>query len=125
MGYRRGFSFYIYEKSLEAHDTQIKMIGGMSFTVNLITACAAALGMVGVYKKMPVLVRIWAYNLAFYLGWWASWAVIEPGVLATSYTIPAWAVIAAIAAFLLCAACIFFVYALTVLASQICADNEA
>ena len=71
--YRRGFSFYIYEKSLEAHDTQIKMIGGMSFTVNLITACAAALGMVGVYKKMPVLVRIWAYNLAFYLGWWASW----------------------------------------------------
>ena len=71
--YRRFFSFYIYEKTLEFHDHQIKLLGGMGLTVNLITACAAALGMLGVYKKMPVLVRIWAYSLALYIGWWASW----------------------------------------------------
>ena len=51
--------------------------------------------------------------------------MIEPGALATHFTIPDWAVIVAtIAAVLLCAACIFFVYALTVLASQIVAENE-
>ena len=139
--YRKTFSFYVYEKTLEAHDHQIKLIGGMSFPVNLLTAIAAAIGMVGVLKKIPILVRIWAYNLAFYLGWWASWvskiylntqnlttqsqAVIEPGVLATDFTIPPWAVVVAtIAAVLLCAACMFFVYWLTVLASQICAENE-
>ena len=139
--YRKTFSFYVYEKNLEAQDHQIKLIGGMSFPVNLLTAIAAAIGMVGVLKKIPILVRIWAYNLAFYLGWWASWvskkhlntqnlttqsqAVIEPGVLATDFTIPPWAVVVAtIAAVLLCAACMFFVYWLTVLASQICAENE-
>lgn len=75
--YRKTFSFYVYEKTLEAHDHQIKLIGGMSFPVNLLTAIAAAIGMVGVLKKIPILVRIWAYNLAFYLGWWASWVSTE------------------------------------------------
>ena len=99
------------------------------------------LGLVGVYKKIPVLVRIWAYGLALYLGWWTFWVsrinlfkkklshrhqtVIEPSVLATDFTIPHWAVtIATLSALLLILACTFFVYALTVLASQICEENE-
>ena len=46
-------------------------------------------------------------------------------MLATDFTIPHWAVIiATIAAVLLILACTFFVYALTVLASQICEENE-
>ena len=46
-------------------------------------------------------------------------------MLATDFTIPHWAVIiATIGAVLLILACTFFVYALTVLASQICEENE-
>ena len=71
--YRKTSSFYIYEATLEAHDQRIKLIGGISFPVIRLTAISAAIGMVGVLKKIPILVRIWAYNLAFYLGWWASW----------------------------------------------------
>lgn len=139
--YRRYFSFYIYEKTLEAHKHHINVLGGIGIAGNLLSALSAVLGLVGVYKKIPVLVRIWAYGLAFYLGWWISWVsrinlkkktfhhhhqvVIEPGVLATDFTIPHWAVIiATIAAVLLILACTFFVYALTVLASQICEENE-
>ena len=139
--YRGYFSFYIYEKTLEAHKHHINVLGGIGIAGNLLSALSAVLGLVGVYKKIPVLVRIWAYGLAFYLGWWASWvsiinlrkktfqhhhqAVIEPGVLATDFTIPHWAVIiATIGVVLFILACTFFVYALTVLASQICEENE-
>ena len=46
-------------------------------------------------------------------------------MLATDFTIPDWAVIiATIGAVLLILACTFFVYALTVLASLICEENE-
>ena len=71
--YRRYFSFYIYEKTLEAHKHHINVLGGIGIAGNLLSALSAVLGLVGVYKKIPVLVRIWAYGLAFYLGWWASW----------------------------------------------------
>ena len=138
--YRRYFSFYIYEKTLEAHKHHINVLGGIGIAGNLLSALSAVLGLIGVYKKIPVLVRIWAYGLAFYLGWWISWVsrinlkktfyhhhqvVIEPGVLATDFTIPHWAVtIATISAVLFILACTFFVYALTVLASLICEENE-
>ena len=46
-------------------------------------------------------------------------------MLATDFTIPPWAVtIATLSALLLILACTFFVYALIVLASQICEENE-
>ena len=139
--YRRDFSFYIYEKTLEAHKRHINVLGSIGFAINLVSALSAVLGLVGVYKKIPVLVHIWAYGLALYLGWWTFWvsrinllekklhyhhqAVIEPSVLATDFTIPHWAVtIATISAVLFILACTFFVYALTVLASQICEENE-
>ena len=71
--YRRYFSFYIYEKTLEAHKHHINVLGGIGIAGNLLSALSAVLGLIGVYKKIPVLVRIWAYGLAFYLGWWISW----------------------------------------------------
>ena len=71
--YRRDFSFYIYEKTFEAHKRHINVLGSIGFAINLVSALSAMLGLVGVYKKIPVLVRIWAYGLAFYLGWWISW----------------------------------------------------
>ena len=74
--YRRYFSFYIYEKTFEAHKHHINVLGGIGIAGNLLSALSAVLGLVGVYKKIPVLVRIWAYGLAFYLGWWASWVSI-------------------------------------------------
>ena len=71
--YRRDFSFYIYEKTFEAHKRHINVLGSIGFAINLVSALSAVLGLVGVYKKIPVLVRIWAYGLALYLGWWTFW----------------------------------------------------
>ena len=71
--YRGYFSFYIYEKTLEAHKHQINVLGGIGVAVNLVSTLTTVLGLVGVYKKIPVLVRIWAYGLALYLGWWTFW----------------------------------------------------
>ena len=84
--YRRDFSFYIYEKTLEAHKHHINVLGGIGIAGNLLSALSAVLGLVGVYKKIPVLVRIWAYGLALYLGWWTFW-VSRIDLLEKNFTI--------------------------------------
>lgn len=70
------FSFYVWENTMENFHNQIKLFGWLDIVVNSLIATSAVLGLIGIHKKIPVLVRIWAFGLACYLGYWICWIII-------------------------------------------------
>ena len=70
------FSFYVWKNTMENFHNQILMFGVLDIIVNTLIAVSAMLGLIGIRKKIPVLVRIWAFGLACYLLYWASWIII-------------------------------------------------
>ena len=70
------FSFYMWRNTMENFRNQIVMFGVLDIVVNTLIAISAMLGLIGIRKKIPVLVRIWAFGLACYLGYWACWIII-------------------------------------------------
>ena len=61
---------------MENFRNQIVMFGVLDIVVNTLIAISAMLGLIGIRKKIPVLIRIWAFGLACYLGYWACWIII-------------------------------------------------
>ena len=110
------FSFYIWENTLDNFVKQIRLLGGLGIVINALSAISAMLGVVGLKKKIPLLVRIWAFGLGFYLGWWAAWSIILAMFaedFSVSTEIAAAVTVLAVAA---CAAAFYFVYLLATLA---------
>ena len=70
------FSFYIWENTLDNFVNQIQLLGGLGIVINTLSAISAGLGVIGIQKKIPLYVRIWACGLGVYLGWWAAWVII-------------------------------------------------
>ena len=70
------FSFYIWKNTLENFHKQILLFGVLALVVNTLNAILTMLGLIGIHKKIPVLVHIWAFGLACYLLYWAAWIII-------------------------------------------------
>ena len=71
------FSFIVWENRMENFHNQIKMFGALDIIVNTLNAILAMLGVLGVYKKRPLLV-FYSFFFPFYisssgphLGLWA------------------------------------------------------
>ena len=110
------FSFYIWENTLANFVKQIRLLGGLGIAVNAMSAISAMLGVIGIKKKIPLLVRIWAFGLGFYLGWWAAWSIIL-AMFAKDFSVSTEVAAAVtVLSVAVCAASFFFVYALFTLA---------
>ena len=70
------FSFYVWENTLENFHNQIRMFGGLVLVINTLIATSAILGIIGIRKKMSILVRTFAFGLGCYLVYWICWILI-------------------------------------------------
>ena len=110
------FSFYIWENTLDNFVSQIQLLGGLGIAINALSAISAVLGVIGIHKKIPLLVRIWAFGLGFYLGWWAAWVVIL-AMFAKDFSVSIKVATAVtVTSVLVCTAAFYFVFALFSLA---------
>ena len=110
------FSFYIWENTLDNFVSQIQLLGGLGIAINALSAISAVLGVIGIHKKIPLLVRIWAFGLGFYLGWWAAWVVIL-AMFAKDFSVSIEVATAVtVTSVLVCTAAFYFVFALFSLA---------
>ena len=63
------FSFYLRTDTME--NFQIMM----AIVVNTLVAIFTTLGLIGIRKKIPLLVRIWSDGLVFFLVYWFSYLI--------------------------------------------------
>ena len=106
------FSFYISENTLDNIVSRIRFLGGLGIAINVLSAISAVLGVIGIQKKIPLLVRIWAFVLGFYLGWWAAWVIIL-AMFAKGFTVStAVAATVTVISVLICMLSLYFVVAL-------------
>ena len=52
------FNFYVWENTMDNLRNQILMFGGLAIIVNTLNAISTMLGIIGIYKKIALLVRI-------------------------------------------------------------------
>ena len=78
------FSFIVWENKMENFHNQIKMFGALDIIVNTLNAILAMLGVLGVYKKRPLLV-FYSFFFPFYISssgpHLGLWACLLPWIL--------------------------------------------
>ena len=69
------FGIYVWENTLENFHKQILTFGVFVVLINTLVAISAMLGLIGIHKKIPMFVHIWAFALGCYLSYWAWWII--------------------------------------------------
>ena len=72
------FSYYLRTDTME--NFQILM----AIEVNTLVAIFTMLGLIGIRKKIPLLVRFWVHGLIFYLVYWFSYVIWHSSASAVS-----------------------------------------
>ena len=68
--YRVTFSFYIWMDTKEGWEYWIKLVGGGDIAFSLLSLIASIIGLVGVQRKKPCCVYIFACGVSLYIGCW-------------------------------------------------------
>ena len=68
--YSKTAVFYIYEKTPEDWEKQMKLAGGAAIATSILTLLLAVVGLIGIWRRTPILVYFYAIGVSCYIGFW-------------------------------------------------------
>ena len=68
--YSKTAVFYIFEKTPEDWEKHMKLAGGVAIAISLLSLLLAIVGLIGIWRRTPILVYFYSLGVSCYIGFW-------------------------------------------------------
>ena len=68
--YSKTAVFYIFERTPEDWEKQMKLAGGVAIAISLLSLLLAIVGLIGIWRRTPILVYFYSLGVSCYIGFW-------------------------------------------------------